>query len=885
MSLPSDDTIPMLEPGTPSPARGVPAGQEADIAPPAQTLTGGVVRTTRSGRSTPRLRKHHRRTRVPELPALSAPRAHTHADVGPDATTLDEPTTLPEDGEGDASSLDSEITAALRDASDRFRFRRKVGMGGFGEVWEAWDNRLNRKVAVKLLRPRWGADGRFVDLLRQEARVASQLLHPAIVAVHDLGILADGHPFIVMEYVEGQPWHEVYTTSHGHIPDPASAFSSMLQLVEGLAFGHAREVAHRDIKPGNVLVSTERLAGREASRVRIVDWGLACLVEDPHNLERGAFVHRQVGTPAYLAPEIAAGGAASLTADVYSVGVMLHELLWGHRPPQPGKASPVSRLQIGDRRIAEICEECLALDPRERVQRADVLLRRLRDWWRSWVRSEEVADVVARADQLERQADDVRGRAQRLLDRVTRLREHIHPSAPEEDKLSLWTLEDDLRQSRDELHRLESDRMAALLGALAIDPRSERVRRRLAEIHRDLHEAAEDAGDSGAAARHLAALSTFDDGMHADYIHGAGTICVAAQVPNVDIEVRHLVTVRRRLVVGSVAWTGPAGTVSTPILPGRYQVRATAPGHHPAEVCVRVGRSQRWTNTLPGTGEVRPIELMPKGSVRATEAYVAGGPHLVGAHDRMNGALPAREVWTDSFIIRRLCVTVAEYISFLDDLVRQGRAAEALDRAPQQRGAADDVPLYLFGQREDGTFYARPDADGDPVYEDHPVTLIRPRDAEAFAGWLAERTGQPWRLPFELEWEKAARSADGRKYPFGDHIDASWVRCLEYHPPGTRLAVARVGDHPADRSALGVAQMAGNVFEMTASIHQPDGPIIRPDGTWSESPCAPEESRVLRGGAWGRDITRCMASHRTVLGDHRTPLVGFRLVRSVRTDD
>lgn len=871
MSLPTDETLPVLDPSAP-PGEETRARSSRPWRPPSGP--GPLARSLSEARA-----------RYWEHVGQGLGGSAVGSGAGPDVTTVDDPDEpRGADGETGASSLDHEVTAALRDASDRFKFRRKVGMGGFGEVWEAWDNRLGRKVAVKLLRPRWGEDGRFVDLLRQEARVASQLLHPAIVAVFDLGILADGHPFIVMEYVDGCPWYEVFGTATGHVPDPGTAFSAMIQLVEGLAFGHAREVAHRDIKPGNVLVSTERLAGREACRVRIVDWGLACLIEDPHQAEHRAFLRRQVGTPAYLAPEIAAGGDASLTADVYSVGVMLHELLWGHRPAAPGQPSRLSRLQIGDRQIAQICADCLAADPADRVPRADVLLRRLRDWWRSWLRSEEVADVVARADTLERKAEEERSRAARMRERVTRLREHIHPSAPEGDKLPLWTLEDDLQQSEAALHRLEADRMAALLGALAIDPQAEQVRRRLAELHLRLHQEAEAANDSGAAGRHFAALSTFDDGTYADYIRGTGAICVVADAPGAQVEVRHLVTVRRRLVVGSVAWIGRVGEVSELIASGRYQVCVTAPGRHPAKVYVRVGRNQRWTNTLPGTGQVRPIELLPTGAVADDEAYVVAGPHLVGAADRAQNALPVQMVWTEGFVIRRHCVTVAEYIEYLDDLVARGRTTEALRQAPQQRGAADDVPLFLFGQRDDGTFFARPDADGDPVYPDHPVTLVRPRDAASYAEWLAERTGQPWRLPFELEWEKAARSADGRRYPFGDHIDASWVRCMEHHAPGTRLAVARVGEHPADRSALGVEQLAGNVFEMTASEHRPDGPSIRADGTWTETPCAPEASRVLRGGAWGRDISRCMATHRTILGDHRSPLVGFRLVRTVSPD-
>ncbi|HCH66490.1 MAG TPA: hypothetical protein DFR83_27040, partial [Deltaproteobacteria bacterium] len=579
--------------------------------------------------------------------------------------------------------------------------------------------------------------------------------------------------------------------------------------------------------------------------------------------------------------EIAAGGDASLTADVYSLGVMMHELLWGQRPPAPGVTAIPSRLLIGDRRIAEICADCLALDPADRVPRVDVLLRCLREWWRSWRRSEEVADVVARADFLQRRAQDERTRAEQLNRRVQSLRERIHPSAREVEKLPLWTLEDDLLRTETDLHRIESDRMAALLGALAIDPQSALVRRRLAELHRGLHEVAEAAGDSAASARHLAALSTFDDGTHRDYIRGDGTIAVSANIETAVVEVRHLVTVRRRLVVGSVAWAGPAGEVSPALPAGRYEVRLAAEGFHEVRLCVRVGRSQRWTNALPGSGEERPIQLIRLGRIGPDEAYIAGGPHLVGSADQEASSLVPRSVWTDGFVIRKRCVTVADYIDFLDDLVRRDLHEEALERAPQQRGAADDVPLYLYGRRPDGTFFVRPDADGDPVHHDHPVTLIRPRDADAYATWLAARTGESWRLPFELEWEKAARSSDGRKYPFGDHIDASWVRCLDYHPPGTALEMARVGEHPAGRSPHGIEQLLGNVYEMTASEHRVDGPIVAPDGTWSEEPCPFEDSRVVRGGAWGRDISRCRSAHRSLIGNHRTMLVGFRLVRGL----
>lgn len=799
---------------------------------------------------------------------VGAPDDPTMSMFGDDADTLPDST---------GAGLDAGLAAALRDASGRFVFQRQIGVGGFGEVWEAWDARLGRTVAIKLLRPRWGADGRFVDLLREEARVASQLIHPAIVAVHDLGILEDGSPFIVMEHVDGFPWHQVFPARPTPLDDAREALSAYMNLVEGLAFGHAREVAHRDIKPGNVLVSRESVGGGAGVRVRIVDWGLACLVDDPESEDR--FKGQRAGTPAYTAPELRDGGKATLVGDVYSAGVILHELIWGVRP-DPTRPSPGGPARLGDRDLARICQECLRPDPRRRIPTANALLTELQAWWRGWLRREEVAQVLEQADRHEADADMMRRRCRKLRADAEALEERIHPSAPEADKLGLWSVQDDLAALESDLHRVESDRMASLLGALAIDPRSRPVRLRLAELHRQLHTEADARGDSASAARHLAALATFDDGTHAAYLKGTGSVEVRVEAPRARVLIRRLDTHRRRLEVGKTVWTGrPEGLPAT-LAAGRYHVQVTAPGRHLAEFTLRLRRSQRWRGR-PASCPPLKVHLPDEHAILDEEVYVCAGPAIVGSDLGEHGALPAREVWVDAFAVRRRCVTVGEYIEFLDDLVAKGLEDTAMERSPQQRGAADDVPLYLLGRHPDGSFFPRPDADGDPVYPDHPVTLIRPRDAEAYAAWLSERSGLRWRLPFELEWEKAARSADGRVFPMGDHCDASWVRCLQHHAPDTRLRVARVTEHPHDRSPYGVEQMAGNVFEMTASEHNPAGPRIGRDGTWAKEAAAVDAQRVLRGGAWGRDLSRCAAVHRTVFGDHRSPLVGFRLVRDL----
>jgi tetratricopeptide (TPR) repeat protein len=199
---------------------------------------------------------------------------------------------------------------------NRYRLDALLGAGGMGEVYRGRDLRLDREVAIKLIRG-GGLDAELRDRLLREARAAAALNHPHIVTVHDTGE-AGGEPFIVMELVAGG------SLRHRHPGDVASIVRVGTQLCEALAHAHDQGIVHRDLKPENVL-----LAGSASTvNVKLVDLGIALARGSAQLTREGAVV----GTAWYLAPEQALGQTVDGRADLYALGVLLYELLAGRRP-------------------------------------------------------------------------------------------------------------------------------------------------------------------------------------------------------------------------------------------------------------------------------------------------------------------------------------------------------------------------------------------------------------------------------------------------------------------------------------------------------------------------------------------------------------------------
>ncbi|MDP8970721.1 MAG: Stk1 family PASTA domain-containing Ser/Thr kinase [Actinomycetota bacterium] len=253
----------------------------------------------------------------------------------------------------------------------RYALRGLLGQGGMADVELAFDQVLDRRVAVKILHARYADDPAFVARFRREAQAVASLNHPNIVGVYDTG-QEDGRPFIVMEYVAGRSLREILN-HEGVLPERAAEIAGDAALA--LHYAHERGLVHRDIKPGNIMVSDE-------GQVKVTDFGIARAV----NAETVTQTAAVFGTAAYIAPEQAQGEAVDRRTDVYALGCVLYEMLTGRQPfaadspvalaYQHVSAEPTPPRQINpdiSPELEAVVMKTMAKDPASRYQSAQDL--------------------------------------------------------------------------------------------------------------------------------------------------------------------------------------------------------------------------------------------------------------------------------------------------------------------------------------------------------------------------------------------------------------------------------------------------------------------------------------------------------------------------------
>jgi eukaryotic-like serine/threonine-protein kinase len=198
----------------------------------------------------------------------------------------------------------------------RYRILRKLGAGGMANVYLAEDEELGRRVAIKILNDRYANDELFIERFRREAKSAAGLSHPNIVSIYDRG-QAEGTYYIAMEVIEGRSLKELILT-RGPLPI-AQAIAFTLEILDALRFAHRHGIIHRDVKPHNILIGGERL--------KVTDFGIA-RAGASQMTEAGSIM----GTAQYLSPEQARGAPVTASSDLYSVGIVLYEMLTGKVP-------------------------------------------------------------------------------------------------------------------------------------------------------------------------------------------------------------------------------------------------------------------------------------------------------------------------------------------------------------------------------------------------------------------------------------------------------------------------------------------------------------------------------------------------------------------------
>ncbi|MEZ4471341.1 MAG: bifunctional serine/threonine-protein kinase/formylglycine-generating enzyme family protein [bacterium] len=732
----------------------------------------------------------------------------------------------------------------------RYSDRGLIGTGGMGEVRRVHDRVLARSVAMKVMRlelsAREAARARFI----REAQVTAGLQHPGIVAVHDQGELPDGRLWYTMQEVRGE-------TLEAMLPDTPlrRRVEVLARVAQAVGFAHRASIIHRDLKPSNIMVGT-------FGEVLVLDWGLARVVASPDTspppaappvIEEGhdalTRLGHAIGTPAYMSPEQAAGASVGPTTDVYALGAILAEVLVVEEAP---------------RELAEIQRRALAVEPEDRYPDAVSFAEALLAWLDGARRRAEAHAILGQARALLAPLAEARAQAASLARRAETILAPLPPHAPISEKLPGWRLQRAARERAHAVRLLEIELVQKARSALERSEDLGEAHDLLAGQYRERLAEAEKRRDPDATAEFLALLRAHDRGQHTAWIAGHGRLTLHTEPAGAEVTIWHVVEEDRRLVAHDPRALGPAPVEGLELAPGGYALHLAVADRPPVILPIRIERHRDW-HAGPLADPDRAVQL-PAGWA-ADEAYVPGGWTLCGGDDRAPDSLPRRRIWLAGFFARRFPVTVAEYLDFLNDLMTLGCLGEAGLHAPgEESGVALDAA---------GRFTA------EASRLDSPVVDVTWWAATRYAAWLAARTGLPWRLPHELEWERAARGGDGRFFPWGDDFEPVWTRAL--HSTAGPPVRASVHAFPEDESPWGIRGLAGNVRDWCANAFlrvPPDDDAAVQGGDDAPTPGDRDGYVAVRGGSYTSipDFCRSAARFGARPGDRRGA-VGFRLVR------
>lgn len=732
----------------------------------------------------------------------------------------------------------------------RFEDRGLIAPGGMSTVRRAYDRQLQREVAIKII-DGGHADG---DRALDEALIAARLQHPGIVPIYEIGALDDGRRWLAMRVVEGRDLGELLTAiAAGHEAwSRRRLLDVFLRICQAMAYVHREGVVHRDLKPANIRIG-------DFGEVVILDWGIACAT---------GTIAPTAGSRGYMAPEQLAGGPVDARVDVFALGVLLGRML----DVTEGDAT-------SDDELARLRDHATRSEPAQRPTGAEALASTIAAWLDGARRRAEARELVDAAAANATRIAALRKEAARLQTEADAILAAVDPSTPAEQKIPGWRLEDEAERRREESRRLAIESEHTLNAAL-MRADVATAREGLALLYRERVIEAEAHRDARAAAEYLARLRALAVPAHAAFLSGHGALTLLTDPPGAEVYAAPYVTRDRRLVTGEERPLGRTPLHAVPIAAGSHRLRLVAPGRKAVILPVQLERGEHWRAVPPSADADHAIALPVGGTIGPDECYVPAGWFSGGGDPHAMESLPRRRVWVDGFVIERHPLTYARLLDALDHLVDSGRAALAARIAPP--------PSPAEGTGSDGHLSVERDPDGryrlearrpGLAVDQWPVNMIDWHAAVAWAALQAELTGQPWRLPHDLEREKAARGVDGRRLPWGDFFEPTWAATV--HARAHEPRRAPVDEFPTDESPYGVRGLTGNLRDWCRNVFTRDGQPAGDRLVIDPLPTVPGH-RVVRGGAWAAQPSLCHPAGRFgALPDGRYFFVGVRLVRSL----
>lgn len=731
----------------------------------------------------------------------------------------------PDDGVETISSIQGEPIL-----DGRYQLERRLGQGGMGVVFKARHIFLKTQHAIKIILPDLvGNDPNLVTRFRQEALAAAAIRHQNIIAVTDFGVVRGTMPFLVMEFVQGRSLQDIMA-DEGAMP-PMRAFELILPICSGIAAAHRQKIIHRDLKPLNVMIQ-EGVPVSEGAK--ILDFGLA-KIKSGELL--GSFIAAQttglMGSPFYMAPEQWSDDPPDARADIYSLGVMLFQMLCGEVPFKGNSIPAIMKKHLTldvpslaskgvevPPQVEAVIRHALEKEPKYRTASADEFANELR------------AAMATASAVLKRTGESAEIDPSKTI---------VSPPAADHSTVppkGSTTAFDPLAGTISAASLLEEEQKSLYAQRELV--REAEHRRKLIDAEEQKQKAGEDNRD--AERRHLEELVAKQTKVLEDKLTQlASTMSpragAVADPEATQVQRDGVSTLGENSFAGTAAQSFPRVDVSLvprkksllPLILGLCLVLLIGAGV--SGYLILRPRVKPAGPTKPNTPEVIKPDLVE----------IPGGEFQMGRNGELPQEGPAHQVTVSGFSMDKTEVTNAEYARFVSEA----------NHAPPEQWGSIKAPV---GQ------------------ELLPVANISHDDAVAFAAWRSKRDGVTYRLPTEEEWEYAARNGDkDNLYPWGN----AWTPGRAATQEAGVGKEQPVGTYPQGSNRWGVQDLIGNVWEWTSSKASlyPGNPLKLPD--------VQKEWIVARGGSYSSQANKISAAMRDWFApNYKNPVLGFRLVKS-----